>query len=340
MSRRFYDPAHLHMVSLATIERRWALMPEDVAMQAEFIGALAAAQQETGVRVHAFTFLSNHYHGLYSFDYPEQFAAFLCQFHAATSRLVNRAFGRKGPMWHPRAHVKAVLPGEASELVALQYVLLQACKAGLAAHPCEWPGASSAQWLLRGEEVAGRRFRQTEWTLAGRNGKNPTNAEDFTDDLVVAMTPLPCFAGLADEAWRRQLAATVAELCPAAAPDEALDTADSEHARHSVSIENHTRGVDWEDLPTSPKPERKPQSPCIAPDATAQANYCERLKLFREACAVACSELRAATAQAARGGPALHVEFPPYAFPAAARSSPIWQGAGGGQRPYLNENGQ
>lgn len=189
MSRRFYDPALLHMVSHATIDRRWALLPDDPALQSAIVGALAAAQRVTGIRVHAFTFMSNHYHGLYSFDCPEQFAAFLCHFHAATSRLVNRVFGRRGPVWHPRAHVKAVLPGEASELIALKYVLLQACKAGLAVHPCAWPGASSAHWLLRGARPIGTCFRQTEWTLAGRNGKSPGDAEDFTEELAVCASP-------------------------------------------------------------------------------------------------------------------------------------------------------
>ncbi|MBI5608224.1 MAG: transposase [Deltaproteobacteria bacterium] len=337
MSRRFYDPALLHMVSLATIDRRWALVPEDRALQSEIVGALAAAQRETGVRVHAFTFMSNHYHGLYSFDYPEQFGAFLCQFHAATSRLVNRAFGRRGPMWHPRAHVKAVLPGEASELTALKYVLLQACKAGLAPHPCAWPGASSARWLLEGKPLIGRHVRQTEWTLAGRNGKDSGPAEDFAEDLAVAMTPLPCFAGLAEDTWRQQLVAIVADLCQTATHDEALA---SENARHCVSGEKYGHDLEWADLPTSPQPERKPHSPCIAPDAQAEAAYCQRLKQFLDACAAACACLRLATMLAAQGRPAQHVDFPAFAFPAAARATPIWRGATGHEPAHPNENRQ
>ncbi|MBI5608555.1 MAG: transposase [Deltaproteobacteria bacterium] len=342
MHHRRYDPSLLYHVTLRTIDGRWALNPQDPLLQKRIVGALAAAQAATGARVYAFTFMSNHYHGLFAAEGPEQFAAFLCLFHAATSRLVNRCFGRTGPMWRPRAHVQAVLPGEASELAALRYITLQAAKAGLVAHPREWTGASSVRWLLDGEAVTGEYVDQTARTLAARNGKAPGDLADYTEQLEVVMSPLPHLAHLPSD---ERLSVVRGVIEAALQPPEVgyqgdgigcdgADTGLPENARQYSTGQIHsatsaTPTVDspapgeWDGLPTSPPPPRRSRTNralCIAPSRAAEKEYEASVKDFENAYAAAKVQLRLAAEAVARGESAAFVAFPAFGFAPAGRT--------------------
>ncbi|MBI5610275.1 MAG: transposase [Deltaproteobacteria bacterium] len=337
MDHRCYDPSLLYHISLRTLEGRWALRIDDQDFQRQIIGALAAAQAATGVRVYAFTFMSNHYHGLFSAEGPEEFAAFLCLLHAATARLVNRAFGRTGPMWHPRAFVQAVLPGENSEMEALRYIVMQAAKAGLVAHPRDWRGASSTRWLLDGEPVRGERIDQTRRTLDARNGKATPPIAAYTETLEVTMSPLPHLAHLGAGERQATLRSMIGAALGAEAGDLpsdcAVDAEGPENARHLPDpracadldgplSDDPAPQQAWSELPTSPPPRRKRDqawSTCIAPNLQAKTEYEGRLRAFEAAYADAKAKLRCAVTAAARGESAAFVVFPPFGFAPAGR---------------------
>lgn len=332
MSLRRYDPNLLYLVTMVTIDRRWSLATEDAEFQAELVGALATAQRNTGARVYAFTFMSNHYHGLFAADFPEQMQAFLQQLHAGTSRLVNRRYQRRGPMWHPRADVLPVLPGDHSELEAMRYILGQAPKAGAACHPLRWSGASSTASLLGVAPLVGRRFDQTAWTLASRNGKDPGIAADYTTELAVELTPLPCLAHLA-VAERQQL---FREMADAEATRYGHGLGASENVHHCEegpvadlqpreSANSDERQSAWDRLRRSPEPARKPRRLCIAPTAEAELEYGAALDEFYAAYSAARLALRAAMALAAQGHPAELASFPPFGFPPRMQAVPAWR---------------
>ncbi len=337
MVLRRYDPNLLYMVTMVTVDRRWSLATEDVEFQTEIVGALAAAQLRTGARIYGFTFMSNHYHGLFGADSPEQMQNFLRHFHAGTARLVNRRFARRGPMWHPRADVMPVLLGEASELDAMRYILGQAPKAGAAAHPLHWTGASSTAALLGFAQPVGRRFDQTAWTLASRNGKDPGPAADFTTELGVALTALPCLAHLDEPARQRlfrEMADAEAARYGAAAPisenDRHCTDAPAGSAQLSIIPVPDDQGAAWDGLRRSPEPERKPRRLCIAPTPEAEAEYRAVLDEFHAAFAAARLALRAAEALAAKGLPAEFAPFPAFGFPPRLRAVPGWPAPGAG----------
>ncbi|MBI5609665.1 MAG: transposase [Deltaproteobacteria bacterium] len=327
LHHRRYDPSLLYLVTLRTCDGRWTLRSDDHDFQKQIVGALAAAQSAANIKVYAFTFMSNHYHGLFSADGPEDFAAFLCHFHAATARLVNKSFGRTGPMWHPRAHVEAVLPGEASELTALRYIVLQAANAGTVAHPRDWTGASSTGWLLDGVPVLGDRIQQTARTLDARNGRPLGPLADYTEQLAVAMTPLPHLAHLGADQQREILRAVVdAELgrIPPSVPENALhlpDEAVTSELDNQVSRVPATEAPElaWQNLRESPPPRRRQRSLCIAPSRAAELEYMATVKEFETSYAAAKARLRQAAQAAAQGDRADFVAFPPFGFAAAGR---------------------
>ncbi|MBI5608640.1 MAG: hypothetical protein HY902_07145 [Deltaproteobacteria bacterium] len=335
MPIRLYDPSLLHLVTLRTLDGKFSLCTEDPDFQENLTGAMAEAQAATGVKVYAFTFMANHYHGLYSADFPEQMARFLCLLHAAVARLVNRRFGRRGPMWEQRAHVLPVLPGKQSEMQALSYVIMQAAKAGIVEHPRQYRGASSTGWLLDGAAVVGQHVRQTELTLAARNGKDPGEIKQFTDARTVKITPLPCFAATPADAWRetlRWLVDAQVSRAPENAPQCEDEAVRSEIAPQGDRDVDEVAQPSWDDLPTRPKPKAKARNYCIAPSHKAYLAFKERVVAYETSYADARCAARLAAVQAARGDAAAFVSFPMYSFACAAVAVP--------DRPTLNENAE
>jgi len=334
MPIRLYDPSLLHLVTLRTLDGKFSMCTEDPEFQEHLAGAMAEAQAVTGVKIHAFTFMSNHYHGLYSADFPEQMAEFLCLLHAAVGRLVNRRFGRRGPMWEQRAHVLPVLRGEQSEMQALSYVVMQAAKAGIVDHPRQYSGASSTGWLLDGKAVVGQHVRRTELTLAARNGKDPGDIKQFTDIRAVEITPLPCLAETPAETWRATLRGLVdaqvrrgSENAP-----QCADEPSSEIAPQADSEADEAEQPSWDDMPNRPKPKAKARNFGIASSKKEYEAFKERVVAYELAYAEARREARLAAVRAARGEAAEFVSFPLYSFACAAVAVPVG--------PTLNENAE
>lgn len=331
---RWYRPDLVHEVTMVTIDRRWWFEAHNIPMRKEIIGALAMAQRETGVRVHGFTFMSNHYHGLFSADFPEQFSTFLCHFHAALARIANRRWDRTGKVWDGRATVIPIFPNEESQLQRLEYLLLQNVKAGAGAHPRDWIGASSTPWLLDGTPLVGTHRDQTAIALASRNGHDPGDLAAYTDELTVEMTPLPCFAGVPDEQWRAQVReiadGIAAQYGAVPGPTAAVDAEQLAAATHMTSgrFEDvpSDLGESAERVRTSAAPESKPIKPVHAARRADLEELLAERKAFEQEYREAVHRLRAAAAQLAAGLPAAMVEFPKWGFPARAPAWPRWPG--------------
>ncbi|MBI5608182.1 MAG: transposase [Deltaproteobacteria bacterium] len=333
---RCYRPDWVHEVTLCTIDRRWWFEADNVGVRRAILGALAAAQRRTRVRVHAFVFMSNHYHGLFSADYPEQFSMFLQLFHAAVARIVNRRWQRSGRVWSGRAVVIPVAPDEESQLQRLEYLLAQNGKAGIGAHPSAWPGASSTPWLLDGTPLVGECLDQTAVALAGRNGRSPGDLAAYTEELAVEMAPLPCFVGRPEAEWRaqiQQLAQGVAERFGASSADSAAEVAE-EAVRAAAACSNMASGpLDGvpsdldeaaERVRISKPPPRKAIKRVHAARSDVRAQLEEELDAFEEAYRLSAAALRAESAKLAAGLPAQAVRFPMWSFPARATPWPRW----------------
>jgi REP element-mobilizing transposase RayT len=300
--RRWYDPSLLHEVAMRTIEGAWWFDPEDSDQRAAILGAMAASQKKFHVRIHAFTFMSNHYHAIYGFDDPKTFIRFLGHFHAAVARLVNDRLRRVGPVWANRPHAVPILDEPEAQVRRLRYVLGQGVRAGVAAHPLEWKGASSTGWLLSGSEPRGRHLDRTARALCNRNLHEKLAEAEFVQSLAPELTVLPCFAHLPQDQWRLHVSAIADEIAVEAVDCLAPDTC---------------RAPGDGAVSKSPPPKRKRPARVHAAGPASAMAYRAARKEFDRACADARLQQVAAAQRAALGKRAAYVVFPHWAFPPA-----------------------
>lgn len=170
-------------------------------------GVLAKAVQQSAnsVRLHAFTFASNHFH-LLVWARGAALAGFMQYLRANLSKKVGRLVDWSGGFWERRYSAEPVLDDEA--LVGrLRYVLAHGVKEGLVDRCAEWPGLTCLPQLL-GE--ARRRFRWFNWTKrwSKRTSEDRSTgagrfAEEWAEPVELEVAPLPCWKGMGAEERRR-----------------------------------------------------------------------------------------------------------------------------------------
>jgi REP element-mobilizing transposase RayT len=117
---------------------------------------LGVAAQRYGVRLHAYCFLSNHYH-LVVTDPQGRLPAFLQFFDALVARALNAHLGRSENFWAPDA-VSAVALGSPRDVVdKAGYTLANPVAAGLVRSTRQWPGLWSAPDAIGAGAVSVRR---------------------------------------------------------------------------------------------------------------------------------------------------------------------------------------
>lgn len=161
MGLRNFDPAYYHEISQRVNRGAFLFDPGDAELRDALCGVLATACARYGVRVLAFHFLTNHYHGLYAIDCPRQFNLFLAFLHAGFARAFHRLRGTSDKLWGYMTW-NPVAKDEASVRRRLKYILGQATAAGLVQRPEQFAGASSLPWMLRAEPLCGVRFDATQ----------------------------------------------------------------------------------------------------------------------------------------------------------------------------------
>jgi REP element-mobilizing transposase RayT len=172
-------------------------------------GVLARALQQSAdsVRLHAFTFASNHFH-LLVWARGAALASFMQYLRANLSKKVGRLVDWSGGFWERRYSAEPVLDDEA--LVGrLRYVLAHGVKEGLVEKSAEWPGLTCLPQLLG---PARRLFRWFNWTkrwskrgseeVGGAQGRY---AQEWAEPVELEVAPLPCWEGLGEEERQRRV---------------------------------------------------------------------------------------------------------------------------------------
>jgi len=139
------------------------------------------------ILLHAFVFLSNHWHALASVADAAQASGFLQYVHANVAKAAQQVHGWGGTVWGRRGQIIPVLDDAAAD-DRLRYILAHGAKEGLVASPLDWPGVSSAGALVRGDTLVG--FHR-------RSRRGPA-AEVVTviDEYPITIAPLPSWAPL------------------------------------------------------------------------------------------------------------------------------------------------
>lgn len=282
-------------VTCRTLQARLLLRPSPHILEIT-LGVLGRAQRRTGVAIHAFVFLSTHYHLLVSVTDAAQLAKFVGFLNSNLARELGRIHDWKEKLWGRRYQAILVSEEVAAQVERLLYLARHGCKEGLVSDPLEWPGATSWQATLDGRSLEGTWFDRTAECLARRKGIE-FGARAFASSEAVVLTPLPAWADLEPAVQRERL-------------QELLDLARAEAAamreqtgREPLGREAATR----QDPHGSPQRSKKGPAPLVhAASREVRRAYREAYGLFTAAYHRAAEALRAGVAT---------VVFPDGSFP-------------------------
>jgi hypothetical protein len=193
---RFIPAGSMVEITTRTVGGRYLLRPSPE-LNARILGILGRALVLYPVALHAFVFLSNHWHALATVESAARLAAFAGYVNGNVARAVQELTGWSDIVWSKRAEMIPVLDDAAAD-ERLRYILSHGAKEGLVASPLDWPGVSSARALALGEPLVGtwRRRCATE-----RSALATTTLERDPIDLA----PIPSYVGLTVDARQARI---------------------------------------------------------------------------------------------------------------------------------------
>jgi hypothetical protein len=205
---RFIPEESLVEVSNRTLQGRFLLTPNRE-MTAIILGVLGRAQALYGMVIHAFIFLSDHYHMLVTPKNAKQLADFAGYVDGNIAKEAGKQGDWHGKFWGQRYQAIPVSEEEEAQVSRLKYIFSNGCKEGLVASPLDWTGASTANALRKGvtkmKGIWYNRTKQYRARLAGR-------CEVFPSDETVTLTPLPCWSNLEPNAIRSRVSKLIREI--------------------------------------------------------------------------------------------------------------------------------
>src|SRR5262249_32043537 len=132
-----------YMISRRCIQRMFLLRPDPI-VSAIFLYCLAYAANKTGIDVHGFVQMSNHWHGVVT-DPQARLPEFLRIFHRLTACALNAVHGRVENFWAAEAPSVVRLDHPDDVLDKLAYMAANPVAAGLVDDPTDWPGVMTTE---------------------------------------------------------------------------------------------------------------------------------------------------------------------------------------------------
>lgn len=167
-------------------------------------GVLARAVRVHSVELHAFVFLSNHFHLLLTVPDAACLSAFMNFLNSNLAREIGRTVDWREKFWGRRYQAIVVSAEPAAQIERLVYLLRHGCKENLVRSPSDWPGASAVPSMLSGECVKGTWIDRTSLYRAARRKSGGSSGTHETVESF-ELTPLPCWRDLAPEVRRRHV---------------------------------------------------------------------------------------------------------------------------------------
>ncbi len=292
---RYFPPGSLVEVTCRTMQGRLLLRPTPLVRDLT-LGVLARAARLYPVQVHAFAFLSNHFHLLLTVPSAQRLAQFMNFLNSNLAREVGRAIQWRERFWGRRYQAILVSGEDAAQIDRLHYILSHGCKEHLVERPTDWPGAHCAQALLDESPVSGSWFNRTLEYQAARRNLRP-GREDFVEQESLRLEPIPCWAHLAPERRRERI-------------ESLLRAIEEETARRTEETGRRPLGRDSilrQDPHTRPNRPRKSPAPLVhAATKAIRRELRDRYRAFVTAFRRAAEQLRSGI---------LDAEFPVGSFP-------------------------
>jgi hypothetical protein len=193
-----------------TVQGRYLFRP-DLVLNDRLLGILGKFQRIHGVQVVMITVLSNHYHALLVVEDALQQANFMRDVQSALSREVNRLTGWRGPVFERRFEATPVTNEEKAQAERLRYAIANGVKENLVEKVLDWPGVNTAAALLQGASLKGHWIDRPQQHAARNRGEDASD-ERFAVEETVILSPLPCWAHLSPELYRKRVEALVEEV--------------------------------------------------------------------------------------------------------------------------------
>jgi len=208
MSRLRYQPSEwsAHFITQRNL-MGYSLMRPSPRTNKIIAGCLAysLARFKGLIELHAYVFLSNHYHMILSAHAQSDLSAFMSHFNGCLGKELGVIHDVHGKIWHQRYRSSPILDEEALE-DRYRYLLAHSLKEDLVEHPSQWPGLHAYKQLCRDEVCEGIWVDRTALYCARQRAKadEPTpNERDFTSRLRLELDGPPrLWAALSDEAYR------------------------------------------------------------------------------------------------------------------------------------------
>jgi putative transposase len=175
------------------------------------LGVLGRSLRLYPIRLHAFVFLSNHYHMLLSVEDALQLAQFMNYLNSNLAREAGRLYEWREKFWGRRYQAIVISEEEPAQVGRLRYLLSQGCKEGLVARPRDWPGAHSVAALVEGEPLEGLWFDRTKEFAARMRGEKCHRLEYATTEAI-RLNPLPCWQHLSRSHYRVAIGEVVQQI--------------------------------------------------------------------------------------------------------------------------------
>jgi hypothetical protein len=126
-------------------------------------------------------------------------------------REIKRLYDWPEHVWGRRYQAILVSEEEAIQVDRFRYLLSHGVKEGLVAHAQDWPGVHCVRELLAGEPIRGLWYDRTAEYVARNRGEDFGRLKYATEETF-ELTPLPCWAHLSPEVYRKTVASLVADL--------------------------------------------------------------------------------------------------------------------------------
>lgn len=241
-------------------QRQFLLRPSALTNQI-FAYCLALASLRTGVVIHAFCVLSDHWHGVVS-DPDGRLPEFLEHVHKLVAKALNASFDRWENFWSSDPPSCVRLEDDYAVLREIVYTLANPVRAGLVSHGDDWPGLrTTTREVGRG---ASRTVRKPKVFFRKEKGQ--------PESVTLRITP-PVFSGLTPN----EVAVRI---------DRSVEARETE-IRVEFEATNRTflggvavRRVSPFDVPKTRAPRRNPSPKVAAADVTVRAAAIARIKKF------------------------------------------------------------
>ncbi len=206
---RNFEPGTTLEITSRTIQSRFLLKPSKL-VTLIILGVLGRAAAMYGIQLHAFVFLSNHFHLLVTIPDVDSMALFMSYLKNNITKECGKIYDWKGALWD-RRYTPIPILDDAALVARLDYILEQGCKEDLVYDPRHWPGATSVNAMIDGTTPKGLWFDRTAEYDAGRAGKE-FGTYEFAEEVAVPLTPIPCWADLTHREYRARVLDTVEEV--------------------------------------------------------------------------------------------------------------------------------